>query len=54
VSFDIADIDNAAYLVAAPAGRRQTLYRVDLTSGRSTAVGAIAQAGRVLSLAIEP
>ncbi|KPF67498.1 hypothetical protein IP84_12820 [beta proteobacterium AAP99] len=54
VSFDIADIDNAAYLLAAPAGQRQGLYRVDLASGRSTAVGAIAQTGKVLSLAIEP
>jgi hypothetical protein len=54
VSFDIADIDNAAYLLAAPAGQRQTLYRVDLTSGQARAVGAIARSGAILSLAIEP
>ncbi len=54
VSFDIADIDNAAYLLAAPAGRGQTLYRVDLGSGKAQALSALPRVGTVLGLAIEP
>jgi Domain of unknown function (DUF4394) len=52
-AFDIADIDNAAVLALATAGRTR-LYTVDLGTGRATLVGSIAEGQPLWGLAIEP
>jgi hypothetical protein len=54
-SFDIADIDNAAYAAfTAPFARESTLYRIDLATGEATRIGVIAGGRAVAGLAIEP
>jgi len=55
VSFDIADVNNAAYIAATRAGSVQpVLYRVDLASGRAQRVGALPWSGPLRGMAIEP
>jgi hypothetical protein len=54
-SFDIADVDNAAFAVLTPAGaRRSVLYRIDLATGAATRVGPVAGDAPVAGMAIEP
>lgn len=54
-SFDIADIDNAAYLVTTRQGRRDSrLYEVNLNSGQARLIGAVAADQPVVGIAIEP
>ena len=54
-SFDIADIDNAAYAAfTAPFARESTVYRIDLATGEATRIGVIAGGRAVAGLAIEP
>ena len=53
-SFDISDVDNAAYLAADVEGRRGTrLYSVDLATGRAGFIGTVG-GERLRGLAIEP
>lgn len=54
-SFDIADIDNAAYLVTTRQGRRDSrLYEVNLNSGQARLIGAVASDQPIVGIAIEP
>lgn len=53
--FDISDVANTALMAARRVGESTTrLYRIDLESGRATALGVVAQGERLLGLAIEP
>ncbi len=55
VSFDIADLDNAAFVAAATApGGPSRLYGIDLGSGRARLIGTIAGGERIVGIAIEP
>lgn len=55
VSFDIADINNAAYMVATHAGSTQpVLYRLDLRSGQARRFGPLSLSDSVRGMAIEP
>ncbi len=54
VSFDIADVDNAAMIaVAPPGGSRSMLHLVDLATGATKRLGTIGSAG-IRGIAIEP
>ena len=54
-SFDISDVNNAAYAALTPAGASTSvLYRVNLASGAATRIGTIGGGAAVLGLAIEP
>ncbi len=54
-SFDISDVNNAAYAALTPAGASMSvLYRVNLTSGAATRIGTIGGGAVVHGLAIEP
>lgn len=53
-SFDISDVRNAGIAALTPADGRTRLYRVDLTSGRATAVGTLIDGGAIRGMAIEP
>ena len=54
-SFDISDVNNAAYLGADVDGRRGTrIYSVDLASGKATFIGTVGGGERLRGLAIEP
>ena len=54
-SFDISDVNNAAYLGADVEGRAGTrIYAVDLASGKATFIGTVGGAERLRGLAIEP
>lgn len=54
-SFDISDVNNAAYAALTPAGAsRSVLYRVNLASGAATRIGTIGGGSVVHGLAIEP
>jgi hypothetical protein len=53
-SFDISDVNNAAYLGADVEGRRGTrIYSVDLASGKATFIGTVG-GEKLRGLAIEP
>ena len=53
-SFDISDVNNAAYLGADVEGRRGTrIYSVDLATGKATFIGTVA-GEKLRGLAIEP
>ena len=53
-SFDISDVNNAAYLAADVEGRRGSrLYSVDLATGRASFIGTVG-GERLRGLAIEP
>lgn len=55
VSFDIADVTGLAYAVVRGGSvPRSTLVRVDLASGRATAVGVVADGAPLRGVAIEP
>ncbi len=55
VSFDIADINNAAFIAERPDNsRRSRLHLVDLSSGRATLIGEFGVAGTLRGLAVEP
>ena len=54
-SFDISDVNNAAYAALTPAGASASvLYRVNLVSGAATRIGTVGGGAAVLGLAIEP
>jgi hypothetical protein len=54
-SFDIADVTGAAYAVVRSGSRpRSTLVRVDLASGRGTAVGVVGDGTPLRGMAIAP
>lgn len=54
-SFDISDVNNAAYLAADVDGRRGTrLHAVDLATGRATFIGTVGGGERLRGIAIEP
>ena len=52
-AFDIADVSGAAY-AALRSGGSSGWYRIDLTSGRATRIGAVADGGPLRGIAIEP
>jgi len=55
VSFDIADLNNAAYLaVRTTSDPRTRLYSVDLTTGQATLRGTLGEGAPLLGIAIEP
>lgn len=51
---DISDISNTALAALTPEGGNTQLYRVDLETGKATAIGPIGDGGALLGLAIEP
>jgi Domain of unknown function (DUF4394) len=54
-SFDISDVNNAAYAALTPAGASASvLYRVNLATGTATRIGTVGGGSVVLGLAIEP
>jgi len=54
-SFDIADIDNAAYAAVRRAGDATTRWmRIDLATGRATPLGTLGSGEAVVGIAIEP
>jgi hypothetical protein len=54
-SFDISDVNNAAYLGADVEGRRGTrLYSVDLATGKASFIGTVGGGESLRGLAIEP
>lgn len=54
-SFDISDVNNAAYLAADVEGRSATrLYSVDLAKGTATFIGTVGGGARLRGMAIEP
>jgi len=53
-SLDISDVRNAALAALTPADGRTRLYRVDLASGRATAVGTLLGGAAIRGIAIEP
>jgi hypothetical protein len=54
-SFDIADINNAAFLVERPeTSRRSRLHLVDLSTGRASLIGEFGVTGTLRGLAVEP
>jgi hypothetical protein len=55
VSFDIADLSNAAFAVVRTAeDLRARLYLVDLKTGKATVLGTVDKGRPLLGLAIEP
>jgi Domain of unknown function (DUF4394) len=54
-SFDISDVNNAAYAALTPAGSKASvLYRVNLATGAATRIGTIGGGAAVHGMAIEP
>lgn len=54
-SFDIADVNNAAYAAVRRAGDATTRWiRIDLATGRATALGTLGDGTAVVGIAIEP
>lgn len=52
--FDISDISNTALAALTPEGGKTQLYRIDLETGKATAIGPIGDGAALLGLAIEP
>ncbi len=54
-SFDIADLDNAAFAaITAPGARRSRWYLIDLATGAASALGTIGGSETIVGVAIEP
>ena len=53
-SLDISDVRNAALAALTTTDGRTRLYRVDLATGRATAVGTLIDGGAIRGMAIEP
>ena len=54
-SFDIADVNNTAYAAVRRAGEATTRWvRIDLATGRATALGTLGEGTAVVGIAIEP
>ena len=55
VSFDIADVSGAAFIVASKPGTlSSSWYEVNLDTGKAVRIGAIGTSERVVGMAIEP
>lgn len=55
VSFDISDLNNIGFIAVSSADvPASTLYRIDLTSGKTTKLGVLADGSALAGIAIEP
>ncbi len=54
-AFDIADVNNAAYAALTPAGAKaSTWVRIDLATGKATALGTVGGGEAIVGIAIAP